>query len=326
MGAFAHRGHPRGQGGLKRMAGPLLRAPILWAAGLPFVRRLAQEGGLARRVALRFVAGETLDDALRVAGALNARGIGAMLDHLGENVASPEQASAAADAYVLPLKRIQEEGLADANISIKLTQLGLDVSTDICLENAARVLEAAGSTLVMIDMEGSAYTDHTLTSYRALRKRYPNVGVCIQAYLYRSADDVRELAREGATVRVCKGAYLEPPSVAFQKRSDVDRNFARLTATLLSAGCSVHLATHDPRLIDGARRFVELRGIPREQFEFQMLYGIRRDLQERLASEGYRVRTYVPYGDQWYPYLTRRLAERPANVWFFVANLLRRRG
>lgn len=308
------------------MAGPLFRAPILWAAGLPFVQRLAQEGGLARRVALRFVAGETLDDAVGAARALNSRGIGAMLDHLGENIESPEQASAAADAYVLALKRIQEERLSDANISIKLTQLGLDVSLDTCLENAARVLEAAGSTLVMIDMEASAYTERTLTAYRDLRKRYENVGVCVQAYLHRSADDVRELARQGAMVRVCKGAYLEPPSEAFPKRSDVDRNFARLTATLLSSGCTVHVATHDPRLIDGARRFVERRGIGREQFEFHMLYGIRRDLQERLAAEGYGVRTYIPYGNQWYPYLTRRLAERPANVWFFVANLLRRGG
>jgi proline dehydrogenase len=302
-----------------------LRAPILWISGLPFVRRMAREGGIARRVALRFVAGESLDDGMRAARRLNAQGIGGMLDHLGENVASPEQASAAADAYVLALKRIQEAGLPDANISIKLTQLGMDASPDLCLENAARVLEAAGSTLVMIDMEASTYTERTLTSYRALRERYDNVGVCIQAYLYRSADDVRALAGERATVRVCKGAYLEPPTVAFPKRSDVDRNFGRLAATLLAAGSRVHLATHDPRLIASARRYVRRRGIPREQFEFQMLYGIRRDLQEGLAAEGFHVRTYIPYGDQWYPYLTRRLAERPANVWFLVANLLRRR-
>lgn len=248
-----------------------------------------------------------------------------MLDHLGENVASSEQSSAAADTYVLALKRIQEEGLSDANISIKLTQLGLDVSPDLCLENAARVLEAAGSTLVMIDMEASAYTERTLTSYRALRARHANVGVCIQAYLYRSEDDARALAREGATVRVCKGAYLEPPTLAFPTRSEVDRNFARIAATLLSAGCRVHIATHDPRLIAAARRFVRRRGIPRDHFEFQMLYGIRRDLQDVLGAEGYHVRTYIPYGDKWYPYLTRRLAERPANVWFFVGNLLRRR-
>jgi proline dehydrogenase len=307
------------------MSGPVLRAPILWISGLPFVRRMAREGGIARRVALRFVAGESLDDGMRAARRLNAQGIGGMLDHLGENVASPEQASAAADAYVLALKRIQEAGLPDANISIKLTQLGMDASPDLCLENAARVLEAAGSTLVMIDMEASTYTERTLTSYRALRERYDNVGVCIQAYLYRSADDVRALAGERATVRVCKGAYLEPPTVAFPKRSDVDRNFGRLAATLLAAGSRVHLATHDPRLIAAARRYVRRRGIPREQFEFQMLYGIRRDLQEGLAAEGFHVRTYIPYGDQWYPYLTRRLAERPANVWFLVANLLRRR-
>jgi proline dehydrogenase len=286
---------------------------------------MAQEGGLARRVALRFVAGETLDDGIHVARRLNARGIGGMLDHLGENVASPEQASAAADTYVLALKRIQDEGLPDTNISIKLTQLGLDVSPDLCLENAARVLEAAGSTLVMIDMEASAYTERTLGSYRALRERHPNVGVCIQAYLYRSEDDARALAREGATVRVCKGAYLEPPTVAFPRRSEVDRNFGRIAATLLSAGCRVHIATHDPRLIAAARRFVRRRGIPRDQFEFQMLFGIRRDLQDGLGADGYHVRTYIPYGDQWYPYLTRRLAERPANVWFFLANLLRRR-
>lgn len=306
------------------MAGPLFRAPILWLTDLPIVRRFAQESGLGRRVALRFVAGETLDDGLRVARALNAIGIAAMLDHLGENVASSEQASAAADAYVLALKRIQDEGLTDANISIKLTQLGHDVSPDTCLENSARVLEAAGSTLVMIDMEASAYTERTLASYRALRERYANVGVCIQAYLYRSADDVRALAREGATVRVCKGAYLEPPSVAFPKRSDVDRNFGRLAATLLSAGCRVHLATHDRRLIDAATRFVARRGIPMEQFEFHMLYGIRRDMQTKLTEEGYPVRTYIPYGNQWYPYLTRRLAERPANLRFFLANVLRR--
>jgi proline dehydrogenase len=306
------------------MAGPLFRAPILWVAGLPFVRRLAQEEGFARRVALRFVAGETLDDGLRVAALLNGKGIPAMLDYLGENVSSAAQASGCADAYILALKRIHDDGVSDANISMKLTQLGLDLSMDRCIENAGRVLEAAGETLVMIDMEASAYTQRTLECYRLLRERYTNVGVCVQAYLYRSADDVRELAREGATVRVCKGAYLEPPTVAFPKRSDVDRNFGRLAATLLSAGCRVHLATHDPRLIDSGRRFVERRGIPVEQFEFQMLYGIRRDLQASLAAEGYRVRTYVPYGRQWYPYLTRRLAERPANVWFFVTNLVRR--
>jgi proline dehydrogenase len=274
------------------------------------------------------VAGETLDDGIRAARRLNERGAGAMLDHLGENVASAEQASAAADGYVLALKRIDEEGLSNANISVKLTQLGLDVSEDICLENSHRVLEAAAQlrTLVMIDMESYEYVDRTLSLYRTLRKDHSKVGVCIQAYLHRSEEDARALAAEEATVRVCKGAYLEGPTVSFPRKAQVDRNFARLAATLLSAGCTVHIATHDPQLIEGARRFVARRGIPPARYEFQMLYGIRRDLQQRLVREGFPMRVYVPYGSQWYPYLTRRLAERPANLWFLASNVLRRGG
>ncbi|MGH2683069.1 MAG: proline dehydrogenase family protein [Actinomycetota bacterium] len=292
------------------------------------MRRLVTGVGPGRRLALRFVAGETLDDGMRVARQLNDRATGAMLDHLGENVESADQASAAADRYVLALKRIEEEGLSDANISVKLTQLGLDVSEDICLENSHRVLEAAGElgTLVMIDMESFDYVDRTLSIYRSLRKDHSNVGVCVQAYLYRSTEDVRALAGEGATVRVCKGAYLETQAVAFPRKSEVNRSYARLAATLLSAGCSVHIATHDERLIEGALRFVEDHGIPTHRFEFQMLYGIRRDLQDRLAKAGFPVRVYVPYGRQWYPYLTRRLAERPANLWFLASNLVRRGG
>jgi proline dehydrogenase len=274
------------------------------------------------------VAGETLDDGMRVARQLNDRGVGAMLDHLGENVEAAHQASAAADGYVLALKRIAEEGLTNGNISVKLTQLGLDVSEEICLENAHQVLETAGElgALVMIDMESSEYVDRTLSIYRVLRQDHPGVGVCLQAYLYRSADDVRALAAEGATVRVCKGAYLEGPTVAFPRKAEVNQSYSRLAATLLAAGCQVHIATHDERLIEGALRFVERRGIPAHRFEFQMLYGIRRDLQERLVRAGFPVRVYVPYGSQWYPYLTRRLAERPANLWFLASNLVRRGG
>jgi proline dehydrogenase len=310
------------------MSGPLFRAPVLWLANAPPIRRLVTGAGPGRRLAMRFVAGETLDDGIRVARQLNGRGIGAMLDHLGENVESANQASSAADAYVLALKRIAEEGLEDANISVKLTQLGLDVSETTCLENSRRVLETAAElrTLVMIDMESHHHVDRTLAVHRALRKDHQGVGVCIQAYLYRSGGDVRALAAEGAIVRVCKGAYLEGPAVAYPRRAEVDRNYARLAATLLVAGSPVHLATHDERLIDGARRFVDRCGIPPDRIEFQMLYGIRRDLQERLVGEGYRVRVYVPYGSQWYPYLTRRLAERPANLWFLASNLARRRG
>ncbi|MDQ3991267.1 MAG: proline dehydrogenase family protein, partial [Actinomycetota bacterium] len=272
-----------------------------------------------------FVAGETHEDALRVARELNARGIGAMLDQLGENVDSAEEASRGADDYVLAIKRIAEEGLPDANISIKLTQLGLDHSMDRCLENAARVLDAATATgsLVMIDMEAFRYVEPTLRAFRELRARYGNVGVCVQAYLHRSADDVRALAAEGATVRLCKGAYLEPPSVAIQDKAEVDRSYARLAATLLASDATLHLATHDARLIEGAKRFAERRSIAEDRFEFQMLYGIRRDLQAALAADGYRMRVYIPYGTEWYPYLTRRLAERPANLWFFASNLFR---
>jgi proline dehydrogenase len=309
------------------VSGPLFQAPVLWLANSPLVRRVVGAGP-GRRLALRFVAGETLDDGVRVARGLNERGVGAMLDHLGENVDSADQASAAADGYVLALKRLQEEGLENVNISVKLTQLGLDVSEETCLENSHRVLEAAQErgTVVMIDMESFGYVDRTLSIYRSLRRDHPDVGVCVQAYLYRSAEDVRALAAEGATVRVCKGAYLEGPAVAFPRKAEVNGNYARLAATLLAAGCTVHIATHDQQLIEGALRFVERRGIPSHRFEFQMLYGIRRDLQNRLVRAGFPLRVYVPYGSQWYPYLTRRLAERPANVWFLASNLVRRGG
>jgi proline dehydrogenase len=297
---------------------------VLWLTERPWFRRLAEEGSLGRRVALRFVAGETLEDALGAARRLNARGIASMLDYLGENVTSPEQASAAADAYVLALKRVQEADDLDCNISIKLTQLGLDLSFDLCMENSERVLEAAADrgTLVMIDMESHEYVDSTLRAHRELKEPFPKVGLAMQSYLFRTADDVGALP-EGSIVRLVKGAYLEPPDVAFPRRRDVDRSFARLFATLVGGGHTVHVATHDPRLIDGSRRLIEQRGVGWDRVEYQMLYGVRRDLQGRLAREGYPVRVYVPYGHEWYPYLTRRLAERPANMWFFASQLLR---
>ena len=253
-----------------------------------------------------------------------------MLDYLGENVESAAQAAAAADAYIRALKRVRESPELATNISVKLTQLGLDVSTDLCTENLERVLQVASEqdppTLVMIDMEASPYVDDTLDVYLDLRERYPNVGVCLQAYLYRTVGDVHRIGGAKAIVRMAKGAYLEPPEVAYRTRREVRRNFARLSATLLASGATVHFATHDPRLVDGARRFVRERSISRGRYEFQMLYGIRRDLQARLVSSDEPVRVYVPYGTAWYPYLTRRLAERPANIWFFLSNLFRRGG
>jgi proline dehydrogenase len=309
------------------VSGPPLRGPVLWITGLGPVRRLVTGTRLGQRVAHRFVAGETLDEGLAAARALNARGIGAMLDLLGENVTSPAMASEAADAYVRALKRIEEDPALDCDIAIKLTELGLDLSYDLCLENTARVLAAAEArgTQVMIDMESHGYVDRTLRAVRELRERYDRVGVALQSYLYRTERDVFDLP-PGTPVRLVKGAYLEPPEVAYRTRDEVDRSFARLCATLLARGHEVHVATHDPRLLGGARRFVERRRIPWERVELQMLYGIRRDLQERYAAEGLPVRTYIPYGSQWYPYLTRRMAERPANLWFFVSNVLRRGG
>jgi proline dehydrogenase len=305
------------------VAGPALRSPMLWITGWPPVRRFVTTSRLGRRVALRFVAGETLDDGIRAARRLNGEGIAAMLDHLGENITSEAQAAGVADHYALALKRIEESSGLDCNISIKLTQLGLDLSFELCLENTERVLAVAAErgTEVMIDMESSGYVGRTLDALRRLRERFPGVGVALQSCLYRTADDVFHLP-EGSPVRLVKGAYLEPPEVAFRRRADVDRSYARLFATLLARGHEVHVATHDPRLLAGASRLTE-RARAWDRVELQMLFGIRHDLQSEYASRGRPVRTYIPYGDQWYPYLTRRLAERPANAWFFASNLLR---
>jgi proline dehydrogenase len=303
---------------------------MLWVTERPAVRALIQQTSLGRRVAGRFVAGDTVEAGMNAARELHARAIAAMLDHLGENVASPAQAAAAADTYIRALKRIRESPDLDTNISVKLTQLGLDVSFDLCLENMERVLQVAAERdppiLVMIDMEASPYVDRTLEAYLALRDRFPQMGVCLQAYLHRTAADARRIGGPKAIVRMAKGAYLEPPDVAIRSRAEVRRNFARQAATLLAGGAVVHFATHDERLVAGAKQFVRTRSISRMRYEFQMLYGVRRDLQAELVADGEPVRVYVPYGTQWYPYLTRRLAERPANVWFFLSNLLRRGG
>jgi proline dehydrogenase len=304
--------------------GPVLRSPVLWLTGQRWFRSLITEHSIGRMVALRFVAGESLDSCMDAARELDRHGIATMLDHLGENVTSKEQAAAAADAYVMALKRVHEADELDANISIKLTQLGLDVSYELCMENAERVLSAAAErgTLVMIDMEAHEYVDPTLQAHRELKERFPRVGLALQSALYRTRDDVEALP-DGSIVRLVKGAYLEPPDIAYPDRRDVDRSLARLFATLMARGHTVHLATHDPRLTEGARTFMERRGIDWGRLEFQFLFGIRRDIQHDLARQRYPVRVYVPYGDEWYPYLTRRMAERPANMWFFASNLLR---
>jgi proline dehydrogenase len=304
--------------------GPILRAPVLRLARARWFRYLATQTPVGRAVAFRFVAGEHLDDAIETARGLDRVKIASVLDHLGENVTAPEHAAKAVSDYVRAVERIAEEPGLDLMVSIKLTQLGLDFSDALCTAHVEAVLAAAEAmgTIVMIDMESSAYVDRTLAVFRDLRTRHDHVGIALQTCLRRTARDVDALP-EGSIVRLVKGAYLEPPEVAFETRDEVSTTFARLTATLLSRGHIVHVATHDPHLLEGARRFMEMRNLPWSQIEFQMLYGVRRDLQNKLAQDGYPVRVYVPYGAEWYPYLTRRLAERPANMWFFMSNLVR---
>jgi proline dehydrogenase len=279
---------------------------------------------LARRLAERFVAGETLAEALAVARRVNAEGISVTLDHLGENVTSIEEAAASRDEYIRALDEIQAAGL-NANVSIKLSQFGIDLGEAICGDNAARLVEVAArqQNFVRVDMESSAYTDRTLRLVTDLHARFGATGAVIQAYLKRSEKDLEELNRRRIRVRLCKGAYLEPSSVAFEHKRDVDSNFVRLMKKLLESGTYPAIATHDEAIIAEAERFVGGRGIAHSAFEFQMLYGIRKDIQRRLVARGYRLRLYIPYGKAWYPYFMRRLAERPANVVFLLRNLLR---
>ena len=279
----------------------------------------------AQRLSTRFVAGETLDRALAVARKLNAEGIAVTLDHLGESVSILEEAAEARDVGLRTLNAIHSNGI-QGNVSLKLTQFGLDLSYEQCLANVDELVRRAAElgSFVRVDMESSDYTDRTLDLVRTLHARYGAVGVVIQSYLHRSEKDVEELCAKKIRVRLCKGAYLEPDSVAFARKSDVDRSYLELTRYLLQKGDYPALATHDEALIRRICRFVTERQIARDSFEFQMLYGIRRDLQRRLVAEGYRVRVYVPFGKAWYPYYMRRLAERPANVFFMLRNLFRR--
>jgi len=258
---------------------------------------------------------------------LHSRGLRTMLDHLGEHVDTPQQALAAREAYLSALEAGADAEDVDAAISVKLTQLGLDVSVDACWANFEPIVKSAGEKdrLVMIDMESHGYVDRTLEVFARAYERSQHVGVAIQSYLRRSEADVFGLP-EGCRVRLVKGAYLEPEDVVFTRKRDVDASYARLFATLLAREHPVDVATHDPALIEGVRTRVDAFEYGWSRVEFQMLYGVRRDLQTRLAGDGYPVRVYIPYGTEWYPYLTRRMAERPANVWFFVSNLVRTSG
>ena len=301
-----------------------LRGVFLWASRRRSLQRLATSTGFSRSLVARFVAGETLADALAALERLRDAGLRTTVDVLGESVDSREAAREAADRYIETLDALRERRL-DGNVSLKLTQMGLDLDAGFCRDNLARVLERAAETgaFVRIDMEDHTRTDATLAIAREMRGRFREVGVVIQSYLRRSAADVEALIDERTRVRLCKGAYNEPASVAFPTKAEVDESYRVLMERLLLDGNYPAIATHDERLIEHARRFADQRSIDASRFEFQMLYGVRRDLQRRLVADGYTVRVYVPYGREWYPYFMRRLAERPANVLFVVRSVVR---
>ena len=306
-----------------------MRSFFLALSRSEWLQGLATGFGPARTMVRRFVAGETLQEAILAVQALNGEGLRATLDHLGENVASEIQAGGAA-AEILDLVEAIEDSGIHSGVSVKLTQLGLDQSPALAAEHLERIVTRAAQAqrFVRIDMESYDYVQPTLDLFEDLWTRHKNVGVVIQSYLYRSAEDVARLVELGASVRLVKGAYDEPPEVAYPDKADTDANFVRLmeqlfSQTALANGVFPAIATHDTTLIDWVQQHTRQHSIPPDRFEFQMLYGIRPGLQHQLASSGYRVRAYVPYGEQWYPYFMRRLAERPANVWFLLQNLLK---
>lgn len=308
----------------------MLRQSLLYLSESPTARRAIRATPLSRRMAERFVAGETLDEAIGAARALNEQGLSVSLDFLGESVKSREEAEAGAEMAIRTLEALATEGI-DGNISLKPTQLGLDIDAAFCLETVERVLARARELgdgereiFVRLDMESSDYTERTIELVETLWSHgYHNVGTVLQSYLRRTPEDLDRLVRLGMRIRLVKGAYAEPASVAFPEKKDVDEMFVSEMETLLRGGRYPAIATHDEAMINATRRFAFEHGIPKSSFEFQMLYGIRRDLQQRLREEGYHVRVYVPFGESWYPYLMRRMAERPANLLFVTGNVLR---
>jgi proline dehydrogenase len=306
---------------------PLLRSFFIALSHDRLLRRFSERSRLGVRLSSRFVAGMEIDDALRVAEAINKQGMTVSLDSLGESVTTEAEARAAAQIYHQLLDAIAERKLK-ANISVKLTQMGLDLSPDLARSIAEGLAEHAQATgsFVRIDMEDSSLTQATLDIVRRLHAK-PElrgaIGIVIQAYLYRSQADIEELLADGIRVRLCKGAYKEPTDVAFPRKVDVDANYVRLAGLLLASPVYHGLATHDEAMIAAAKRYITEHGIDRSRFEFQMLFGVRRDLQRKLVSEGYNVRVYLPFGSDWYPYFMRRLAERPANVLFLAKNFFR---
>ena len=304
----------------------VIRSALIYLSRQEGLKEFAARFSLFKRLTTRFIAGESTDEAVAAIRDLNARGCSASFDHLNESVGSVAETEAEVVEYLDVLARIEQTGL-DSNVSIKLTQFGLEIDPELAYRNARRIVtDAVGrGNFVRVDMEGSHATQATIDLFKRLRAEFGlnDVGIVVQSYLYRTMDDVRDLLKIPARIRLCKGAYLEPPEVAFPEKKAVDDNYVRVMQVLLSSGVYHGIATHDPKMIDATVDFAQREGIARDAFEFQMLYGIRRDLQEQLARDGYRLRVYVPYGKHWYPYFMRRLAERPANIWFVLKNLLK---
>jgi len=318
----------------------MLRSFFIYLSKAAWAQRLITGWGFAWRTASRFVAGTNLADALKAVRDLNSKGINATLDHLGEHTSAPEEAQQAAEDIFATLDAIGAEPGLRSNVSIKLTQIGMGLDESLCAENLERVLARAraAGTFIRVDMEDTPYTDKTINLHYLMReKAYENHGMVIQSYLFRSEADTRRLLQDGIRIRSVKGAYNEPPDKAFPKKADVDANFDLITKIMLDASLAQNsnlsedgrfppipaIATHDERRILFAKNYAEKIGLPKTGMEFQMLYGIRRDLQESLVKEGYLVRVYVPFGTHWYPYFMRRLAERPANIWFFISNFFK---
>jgi len=302
----------------------MLRSILLKLSASNGFANWVTSNGKTRSMAQRFVPGETLDQAIAAARQCNNAGMLVSLDYLGENVSTTADAQRARDAYLEIFERIAKEKL-NANVSCKLTHLGMDLSVEFCEGLVLSVVERAASydNFLRADMEGSIYTQRTVELVKRVRARNPAIGTVIQSYLYRSESDVKDLLAYGCRVRLCKGAYKESAEVAYPKKADVDANYVRLMQLLLSSGFYHGIATHDPQMIAATIRHAAAQKISKDDFEFQMLYGVRTDLQRRLVKDGYRVRIYIPYGLDWFPYFMRRLAERPANVMFFLRNLLR---
>jgi proline dehydrogenase len=302
------------------------RSALIWLSRQEGLKDFATSFKFFKKLTTRFVAGETIDEAVSFIREINAEGCSASFDHLNESVGSAPEADLEVAEYLNILSRIEENSI-NSNVSIKLTQFGLGLDHELAYKNARRVVEDAHArgNFVRVDMEDSGVTQVTIDIFKRLRAEFGlnDVGIVLQSYLRRTYADAQELIKLPARIRICKGAYNEPPEVAFPQKKDVDDNYVRVMQLLLASGTYHGIATHDPKMIDATVNFAGREGIGKDRFEFQMLYGVRRDLQRQLAHDGYNMRVYVPYGKHWYPYFMRRLAERPANIWFVLKNVLK---